>query len=73
MGAMSLAVTVGSATAGTASLIMNIALLVSVVVSGEVYCWRRVTMVLGEWERPGGAPGRPAAVTASFLGGAAGH
>lgn len=34
MGAMSLAVTVGSATAGTASLVMNIVLLISVVVSG---------------------------------------
>lgn len=34
MGAMSLAVTVGSSSAGTASLIMNIVLLVGVVVSG---------------------------------------
>jgi hypothetical protein len=34
MGAMSLAVTVGSSTAGTASLVMNIVLLIAVVVSG---------------------------------------
>ena len=34
MGAMSLAVTVGSSSAGTASLIMNIVLLIGVVVSG---------------------------------------
>lgn len=34
MGAMSLAVTVASSSAGTASLIMNIVLLLGVVVSG---------------------------------------
>ncbi len=36
MGALSLSVTVGSSTAGLASLIMNILLLIAVVVSGEV-------------------------------------
>lgn len=34
MGALSLSVTVGSSTAGLASLIMNILLLIAVVVSG---------------------------------------
>jgi hypothetical protein len=44
MGAMSLAVTVGSSTAGTASLIMNIVLLIAVVVSGAWFVMHGAVM-----------------------------